>query len=165
MPKPNMQRKENMPKKLPRHCSHGRLMQCRGEPVFSVMAAGWFCEKSGWIWKVEDVKPVLLKKKRISTGNHFEEEDFHPDELWNRRPGFIPLDSSRTGYHRVLGFRLSVRCRLVTVWWMANKRNFCFIIAFHNSATLEIRLTYQCPRSWPVVITMKKKLADTWKKT
>jgi hypothetical protein len=43
---------------------------------------------------------------------------------------------------------------------MANKRNFCFIIAFHNSATLEIRLTYQCPRSWPVVITMKKKLAD-----
>ena len=26
------------------------------------MAAGWFCEKSGWIGKVEDVKPVLLKK-------------------------------------------------------------------------------------------------------
>jgi len=35
----------------------------RGEPVFSVMAAGWFCEKSGWIGKVEDVKPVLILKK------------------------------------------------------------------------------------------------------
>jgi hypothetical protein len=31
---------------------------------------------------VEDAKPVLLKNKRISTGNHFEEEDFYPaDEL------------------------------------------------------------------------------------
>ena len=29
------------------------------EPVFSVMAGGWFCEKSGWIGKVEDVKLVL----------------------------------------------------------------------------------------------------------
>ena len=38
----------------------------RGEPVYSVMAAGWFCEKSGWIGKVEDVKPVLFKKNRIS---------------------------------------------------------------------------------------------------
>jgi hypothetical protein len=51
----------------------------RGEPVFSVMAAGWFCEKSGWIGKVEDVNPVILKNKRISTGNYFEEEDFYPD--------------------------------------------------------------------------------------
>jgi hypothetical protein len=49
------------------------------------MAAGWFCEKSGWIGKVEDVKPVLLNKKRISTDNHFEEEDFYLDELWNRQ--------------------------------------------------------------------------------
>jgi hypothetical protein len=32
----------------------------RGEPVCSVMAAGWFREKSGWIGKVEDVKPVLF---------------------------------------------------------------------------------------------------------
>jgi hypothetical protein len=32
---------------------------------------------------VEDARPVLLKKKRISTGNHFEEEDFYPDELQN----------------------------------------------------------------------------------
>ena len=32
-----------------------------GEPVFiSVMATGWVCEKSGWIGKVEDVKPVLF---------------------------------------------------------------------------------------------------------
>jgi hypothetical protein len=30
---------------------------------------------------VEDVKPVLLKTKRISTGNHFEEEDFYLDDL------------------------------------------------------------------------------------
>jgi hypothetical protein len=35
----------------------------RGEPVFSVTAAGWFCEKSGGIGKVADVKPVLLKEK------------------------------------------------------------------------------------------------------
>jgi hypothetical protein len=45
------------------------------------VAGGWFCEKSSWIGKVEDVKPVLLEKNRISTGNHFEEEDFHLDEL------------------------------------------------------------------------------------
>jgi hypothetical protein len=32
--------------------------------VFSVMAAAWFCEKSGWIGKVEDGKPVLLKTKK-----------------------------------------------------------------------------------------------------
>jgi hypothetical protein len=41
------------------------------------MAAGWFCENFGWIGKVEDVKPVFLNKKRISTDNHFEEEDFY----------------------------------------------------------------------------------------
>jgi hypothetical protein len=46
---------------------------------------------------------------------------------------------------------------------MMNKRSFCFIIAFHDFATLEYRLTYQCPSSWPVVITMKKKLASTGK--
>jgi hypothetical protein len=42
---------------------------------------------AGWIWKLEDVKPVLLGKKKnwISTGNHFEEEDVYPDELWNRQ--------------------------------------------------------------------------------
>ena len=31
-----------------------------GEPVFSVMMAGWFCEKSSWIGKVEDMKLVLF---------------------------------------------------------------------------------------------------------
>jgi hypothetical protein len=34
---------------------------------------------------VEDVEPVLLKIKPIPTGNHFEEEDFYPDEIQNRR--------------------------------------------------------------------------------
>jgi len=47
---------------------------------------------------------------------------------------------------------------------MTNTRSFCFIIAFHNFATLENWFVYQCPSSWPVVITMKKKLAGTWKK-
>ena len=42
-----------------------------------------------------------------------------------------------------LGFRLSVRCRFVAFWWMTSMRSFCFIIAFHNFATLENRLTYQ----------------------
>jgi hypothetical protein len=29
---------------------------------------------------------------------------------------------------------------------MANMRNFCFIIAFHDFSTLENRLTYQCTK-------------------
>ena len=62
----------------PDHCM---WINVRGEPVFSVIAASWFCEKSGQIGQVEDVKPVLAKQKWISIGNHFEEEDFHPDEL------------------------------------------------------------------------------------
>jgi hypothetical protein len=44
------------------------------------MAAGWFCEKSGCIGKVEDVKPVL-KRNDFLTGNYFEEEDFCLNEL------------------------------------------------------------------------------------
>jgi hypothetical protein len=40
------------------------VVNVRGDPVCSVMAAGWFSEKSGRIWKVEDVKPVNLKKKK-----------------------------------------------------------------------------------------------------
>ena len=47
---------------------------------------------------------------------------------------------------------------------MVNRRNFCFITVFHTFNTLKIWFTYQCPSSWLVVITMKKKLADTWKK-
>ena len=65
--------------------SLGGVTNIRGEPVFNVMVAGWFCEKSGWIGKVEDVKPVLLKNKQMSTDNHFEEEDLHMDESWNMR--------------------------------------------------------------------------------
>jgi hypothetical protein len=34
---------------------------------------------------VEDVKPVLLKRKQILIGNHFDEEDYYQDELRNRR--------------------------------------------------------------------------------
>jgi hypothetical protein len=51
------------------------------------MAAGWFSEKTGWIWKVEDVKPVFFfhKKKTDFNRQPFEEEDFYLDELWNRR--------------------------------------------------------------------------------
>jgi hypothetical protein len=44
---------------------------------------------------------------------------------------------------------------------MANKRSFGFIIAIRIFATLENQLTYQYPSSWPVVTTMKKKLAGT----
>ena len=77
---------------------------------------------------------------------------------------FIQFDSSRAIFHMVLGFGLFVCSRLVAVWWMANKRSFCFIIAIHKFATLGNQLTYQCPSSWPVVITVKKKLAGIWKK-
>jgi len=40
-----------------------KLINVWGELVSSVMAAGWYCEKSGGIGKVEDVKLVLLKEK------------------------------------------------------------------------------------------------------
>ena len=44
---------------------------------------------------------------------------------------------------------------------MTNTWSFCFIIAFHDIATLEKnRLTYQCPSSWPVVITMKEEISQ-----
>ena len=76
---------------------------------------------------------------------------------------FIQFDSSRVNYHLVIGFRLFVHCRLGVVWWMVNMWSFCFIIAFHNFDILKNQLTYQCPSSWPVVITTKKKLAGTWK--
>jgi hypothetical protein len=53
------------------------------------MAAGWFCEKSGWIGKVEDVKLVLLKikngfqpakflRRRVFTRMNCEKDGFHP---------------------------------------------------------------------------------------
>jgi hypothetical protein len=40
---------------------------------------------------------------------------------------------------------------------MAIMQSFCFNIAFHNLAILENWFTYQCPSSWLVVTTMKKK--------
>ena len=53
----------------------------RGELVFNVMEAGWFCEKSSLIGKVEDVKPVLVKKNI----------DFNRQPFWGGRflPGWI----------------------------------------------------------------------------
>jgi hypothetical protein len=138
-------------------------LNVRGEPVFSVLAAGWFCEKSSWFGQVEDVKLVLVKKKSDFNRHPFSGGGFLPGWIV-KHADFIRFDSSRAGYHLVPGFKLSVRCRLVAVWWMANRRSFCFIIAFHNFATLENRLTYQCPSSWPIVFIMKKKLAGTWKK-
>jgi hypothetical protein len=44
---------------------------------------------------------------------------------------------------------------------MANMGSFYFIVVIYNFVTFEKWLTYQCPSSWPVVITMKKKLAGT----
>jgi hypothetical protein len=53
----------------------------------------------------------------------------------------------------VLGFKLFVRRRLVAV---------CFIIACHNNfVALENWLSYQCPSSMLVVITLKKELAGS----
>jgi hypothetical protein len=43
----------------PSVCKSNQHPNVRGEPVFSVMAADWFGEKSGWIGNVEDVKPLL----------------------------------------------------------------------------------------------------------
>ena len=47
---------------------------------------------------------------------------------------------------------------------MANMQSVCFIIAFHIFATLENRLTYQCPCSWLVVTTMKEEISRHLKK-
>ena len=133
------------------------------------------------LWKVQ-LNLCQKKRKRkvqfnwesggFETGPFKKTTDFNWQPFWEgflpgwivKHVDFIRFDSSKAGYHLVLGFRLSARYGLVAVWWMMNKRSFCFIIAFHNFATLENRLTYQCQSSWPVVITMKKKLAGTWKK-
>jgi hypothetical protein len=73
---------------LPVHCVLVMYSNVRGRPAFSVMTAGWFCEKSGLIGKVEDVKPVLLKtngfqpttilRRRIFTRMNYEIGGFHP---------------------------------------------------------------------------------------
>jgi hypothetical protein len=55
----------------------GGLHNVRGEPVFSVMAAGWFCEV--WLnWESGGCETGALKinKKRISTGNHLMRRTF-----------------------------------------------------------------------------------------
>ena len=62
----------------------------RGELVFNIMAADWFCEKSGWIGKVEDVKPVLLK----------EENGFQPATILRRRI-FTRMNCEISGFHPV----------------------------------------------------------------
>ena len=124
------------------------------------MVAGWFCEKSGWIGKVEDVKPVLFKEKWISTGNHFEEEDFLPGWIVNHTD-FIRFDSPRARYHPVLGFRLFVLCRLVAVRWMRTSEAFAsllhFILSLHWKTGLHINAqvlgqsSLQWKRSYPTL--------------
>jgi hypothetical protein len=99
------------------------------EVALSVMAASWFFEKSGWIGKVEDVKPVLLKTKLDFNWQSFWGGGFYPHELWNRQIS-SDFDSSRAGCHVVLGFRLFVRCRLVAVWWMANMQSVAALLHF-----------------------------------
>jgi hypothetical protein len=65
------------------------LHNVRGEPVFSVMAAGWFCEKSGWIGKVEDVNQWFKKKTR-----------FQPATILRRRI-FTEMNCEIGGFHAV----------------------------------------------------------------
>ena len=62
-----------------RFCKMAISTNVRGEPVFSVMAAGCFCEKSSWIGKVEDVKRVLLQHKKT---------DFNRQPFWGG--AFLP---------------------------------------------------------------------------
>jgi len=101
-----------------------------GEPVSSAMVAGWFCEKSGWIGKVEDVKHVFFNNKK---------KDFNWKPFWGggfscwwivKYVDFIQFDSSRAGYHMVLGFRLCVCCKVVAVWWMTNRQSFATLLHF-----------------------------------
>ena len=54
--------------RFPNRINKFKLSNVRGEPVFSVMVAGWFWEKSGCIGNVEDVKPVfkiIIKKNEF----------------------------------------------------------------------------------------------------
>jgi hypothetical protein len=54
------------------------------------MAAGWFCEKSGCIGKVEDVELVLSKKNN----------GFQPATILRRRI-FIRMNCEISGFHPV----------------------------------------------------------------
>ena len=68
-----------------RKLAHNANVQ--GEPVFSVMAAGWFCEKSDWIgkvrmrnrcfWKHNGCQPASILRRRILTWMNCEIGGFH----------------------------------------------------------------------------------------
>jgi hypothetical protein len=58
------------------------------------MAAGWFREKSGWIGKVEDVKPVLL---------FFFEVGFQLATILRRRI-FTRMNCEIGGFHTSVSF-------------------------------------------------------------
>ena len=60
----------------------GFTSNVQGEPVFSELAVNWFCEKSDWIGKVEDVKPVFLNF-------FFNKMDFNRQPFWGG--GFFEL--------------------------------------------------------------------------
>jgi len=67
---------------------------------------------------VEDVKPVLSIKNKNKC--KFQLATILRRRIFTRMnykiAGFIRFDSSRTGYHPLLGFRLVVRYKLVAVW-------------------------------------------------
>ena len=65
----------------------------RGEPIFSVMAAGWFCEKSGCIGKVEDGETSALKKRK----NRFQPATI----LRRRRRSFTRMNCEIGGFHMI----------------------------------------------------------------
>jgi hypothetical protein len=67
------------------------ITNVRGEPVFNVLAASWFCEKSSWIGKVEDVKTMLLEE---------EKNGFQPATIL-RRSTFTWMNYEMGGYHLV----------------------------------------------------------------
>ena len=56
----------------------------RGERIFSCNGGRLVLWKVRLNWESGGCETGAFKKKRISTGNHFE-EDFYPDELWRRR--------------------------------------------------------------------------------
>jgi hypothetical protein len=66
------------------------IHQCPGRTGIECNGGRLFCEKSGWIGKVQDVKPVLLRangfqpatilRRRIFTRMNCEISGFHP--LW-----------------------------------------------------------------------------------
>jgi hypothetical protein len=43
-------------------------------------------------------------------------------------------------------------------------QSFCFVIAFHNLATLGNWLIYQCPSYWPVCHYNEEEISQHWGK-